>query len=158
MATQSRPRGLNPALPRESGGAGLGGDVLEEEQTSAGPENPTNLEESLPLIADRAQDERGYDHVEAGRGQSQVRGIQGSNLGVGRAFTTDALRELSPHVRIGLPKDEPFHLRPVVGKVRAGSGADFQHLTIDRPQELGPPLGEAGALGADHERVVEGCK
>ena len=59
------PWALEAVLPAAQPGAGLGGDVLDEQQLSVGPQQPPDLAERRVEVGHGAQHQRGDDGVGA---------------------------------------------------------------------------------------------
>jgi hypothetical protein len=71
---EPEPWASEPVLPAAQPGAGLGGDVLDEQQPSVGPQKPPDLGERRVDVGHGAQHERADDRVNATVGQRDAVG------------------------------------------------------------------------------------
>src|SRR5207253_7852058 len=127
--------------------------MLDEQQTATGTEYATDLAKGPGLVVDPAEHERRDDGVEAVVLERKVLGGSGQDLDESRLIAR-LLFQPPQHRLIGLGRYE----RPdtlVVCKVRAGAGADLEHVPAGLGEQPVAHLPQTCVLTTPGHRVVD---
>jgi hypothetical protein len=145
-AGQVRPDGgVGSPLKRPQRGARRG-DMLEEAQLSAGPQDAVNLRERCGHVGDRAEHERRDGGVERRGGERQFLGDGIHDRHRHGRIARGALRELA-QMPLGLDGDHLGDGRRVVREVAPVPGAHLEHLPGEPVEQPATSLSQSEPLG-----------